>query len=353
MVSKEPSGLQEVGKAGIDVRMKTKPATEAGAATPASPDADGDVLVRAEDLRKNYGPVEAVQGVSFTVKSGEILGLLGPNGAGKSTVLRMLVGFQYPDSGRVMLNGKDVFLDGPSARASLGYLPESIPLYAEMEVRHYLAFFARIKGVARVRQEVDRVVELLDLTRVVGRPCGNVSRGYRQRIGLAQALLHDPSVLILDEPTSGLDPNQIQDFRALLRGLGKHRAVLLSTHILPEAMEVCDEVLILNRGKAVATGRPGQLMGDGGDVHWARLRLPRPPTEEESALFALEPEDGPRTDISTGSVICRVRRDLPRPLARQLLRLALDQEWELMEWGSGAAGLETIFRKLTLGDEER
>jgi ABC-2 type transport system ATP-binding protein len=328
---------------------RRQPDREAVAST--SP-AGAAVPVRAEGLEKWYGPVAAVQGVSFEVRSGEILGLLGPNGAGKSTVLRMLVGFQYPDAGRVLLCGRDVFRDGPAARASLGYLPESVPLYAEMEVRHYLEFFAQVKGVTRVREEVDRVIELLDLSRVVGRPCGNVSRGYRQRIGLAQALLNDPSILILDEPTSGLDPNQIRDFRLLVRGLGKERAVLLSTHILPEALEVCDEVLIMNRGQVVASGRPGQLIGDEGSVHWARLRLPAPPTPEEASRFSMEVEAGPGNDDPAGPVICRIGRDLPRPLARELLRLALERDWELLEWGSGAGGLEAIFRRLTMGDEE-
>lgn len=310
---------------------------------------DRTIPVVAQGLHKRYGPVLAVDDVSLEVHAGEILGLLGPNGAGKSTVLRMLTGFQYPDAGRVLLQGHDVFQEGPRARARLGYLPEAVPLYADMEVRRYLEFFARIKGAAPIRERVDSVIERLDLSRVLGRPCGNVSRGYRQRIGLAQALLQDPAILILDEPTSGLDPNQIKDFRTLLRDLGRDRAILLSTHILSEAMEVCDRVLILNRGRAVASGRPGELMGEGVSLHWARLRLPARATPEESARFALEPEFDEAVP-GAGPYGYRVRRDLPREEARHLLRTALDRNWEVLEWGSGAAGLEALFRRLTLGE---
>lgn len=303
--------------------------------------------VRAERLRKSYGPVLAVGDLSFEVQRGAILGLLGPNGAGKSTALRMLVGFQYPDSGRVWLNGMDVYRDGPPARASLGYLPEAVPLYAEMEVRAYLRFFAEMKGVRPVKPEVERVVELLDLGGVVGRPCGNLSRGYRQRVGLAQALIKDPDILILDEPTSGLDPNQIHDFRGLVRRLGRNRAVLLSTHILPEALEVCDRVLILSRGRVAAEGIPGQLMGDDGGLEYARLRLPTLPEPEEMERFGLEADS---TLPEGGQLLFRVRGRLDREESRALLRTALDRNWDVLEWGSGASALESTFRKLTLGD---
>jgi ABC-2 type transport system ATP-binding protein len=309
-----------------------------------------DIRVKADGLSKHYGEVAAVEDLSFEVGSGEILGLLGPNGAGKSTALRMLVGFQYPDAGRVVLNGRDVFLDGPAARASLGYLPESVPLYGDMEVRRYLEFFARIKAVADLHAEVERVIARLDLSKVVGRPCGNLSRGYRQRVGLAQALLGNPSVLILDEPTSGLDPNQIHDFRRLLRELGRNKAVLLSTHILSEALEVCDRVLILNRGRVVASGRPDTLMQGRGAVHWARLRLPGPPDEATAARFGLEREGG-ADGRGSGPGIYRVRGDLERDQARALLRTVLEEDWEILEWGSGAAGLEALFRLLTLGED--
>ncbi len=308
----------------------------------------GHPLVRANGLRKSYGHVRAVDNLSFEVHRGAILGLLGPNGAGKSTALRMLVGFQYPDAGSVHLNGLDVYRDGPMARASLGYLPEAVPLYAEMEVRAYLRFFAGIKGVRHVRPEVDRVVELLDLGGVVGRPCGNLSRGYRQRVGLAQALLSNPAILILDEPTSGLDPNQIHDFRCLLRRLGENRAVLLSTHILPEALEICDRVLILSGGRVAAEGSPGHLAGESGSLEYARLRMPAMPETTDLERFGLEAVSPPAPG---GGLVFALRSRLGREESRELLRTAVEQNWELLEWGSGASALESAFRRLTLGEE--
>lgn len=308
-----------------------------------------EILVEARNLHKSYGPVTAVASLSFAVRRGEILGLLGPNGAGKSTALRMLVGFQYPDAGRVFLAGADVLRDGCRARASLGYLPESVPLYAEMPARRYLEFFAAIKGVRDIRKEIARVTERLDLGRVLHRPCGNLSRGYRQRVGLAQALLGDPAVLILDEPTSGLDPNQISDFRLLLREVGRERAVLLSTHILPEALEVCDRILILSRGRAVAEGSPAALAGGEAALHWARFRAPVPPPPGDGERFGLVVDGTAGPD---GAVFLRARRELDPDEARALLRYALDHDWELREWGAGAAGLERVFRRLTLGEED-
>jgi ABC-2 type transport system ATP-binding protein len=309
---------------------------------------DPAVLVEARGLRKSYGPVAAVADLSFQVRRGEILGLLGPNGAGKSTALRMLIGFQYPDAGQVFLQGADVLHDGRRARASLGYLPESVPLYAEMPVRRYLQFFAALKEVPAPAAEIDRVIARLDLSRVADRPCGNLSRGYRQRVGLAQALLGDPAVLILDEPTSGLDPNQIRDFRLLLRDLGREKAVLLSTHILPEALEVCDRILILSRGRSVAEGTPSGLAGDEAALHWARFRAATAPSRDECARLGLAVEEAP---AAGGGVYLRAQRELDRAAAEALLRHALDSGWELREWGAGAAGLERVFRRLTLGEE--
>jgi ABC-2 type transport system ATP-binding protein len=308
-----------------------------------------EILVEANGLHKAYGPVTAVADLSLAVRRGEILGLLGPNGAGKSTALRMLVGFQYPDAGRISLAGIDVLHDGRHARASLGYLPESVPLYAEMPARRYLEFFAAIKEVRDPRAEIARVAARLDLGPALDRPCGNLSRGYRQRVGLAQALLGDPAVLILDEPTSGLDPNQIRDFRVLLREVGREKAVLLSTHILPEALEVCDRVLILSRGRRVAEGSPAELAGGDAALHWARFRALAPPSPEECERFGLALDGAAEP---AGAVFLRAQRELEPDEARSLLRHALDCGWELREWGAGAAGLERVFRRLTLSEED-
>ncbi|MEZ4651381.1 MAG: ABC transporter ATP-binding protein [Candidatus Eisenbacteria bacterium] len=352
--------------------------------------------IEASHLVKTYGPVRAVDDVSFAVHRGEILGLLGPNGAGKSTTLRMLVGFQYPDAGVVRLQGRDVYREGAEARSRLGYMPEALPLYAEMTVRAYLRYFASLKGVADSGAAIDRVVQHLSLEDVIQRPCGNLSRGYRQRVGLAQALLADPSVLVLDEPTSGLDPNQIHDFRSLIRSLGQERSVLLSTHILPEALEICDRLVILSRGRVVAEGRPQELAGTGSGLHWVRLRAESPIAPEHRERFGLEPEggerdaaagdaasgdaaagdaapgdaasddaasgdaapgDAPRSGVrgdgarGDGAQVYCVRRDLSGEDARALLALVSQNGWDLLEWQTGAAGLEAVFRRLTLGGE--
>ncbi len=303
----------------------------------------GTIVVQAAGLAKRYGPIVAVDDVSFELRSGEILGFLGPNGAGKSTTLRMLIGFQYPDAGTVLLRGRDIFRQGSLARASLGYLPEQLPLYTDLSVREYLNYFARLKRVPSVAAAVDRVVERCDLGAVVQRACGNLSRGYRQRVGLAQALLADPELLILDEPTSGLDPNQIHDFREMVRALGRERAVLLSTHVLPEAMELCDRVLVLHRGRVVASGSPRDIGAHEAGAHSALLRSDEPPSADLSARFGLVAEGR--------SGVFRVTRDLDADDARALLAVIVEKRWELLEWQTGASGLEAAFRRLTLGEE--
>ena len=321
--------------------------TRVGASAQERPEAaqyDEDVSIEARRLSKSYGPVLAVDDVSFAVRRGEILGLLGPNGAGKSTTLRMLIGFQYPDSGEVRLLGRDVYRQGAEARAELGYMPEALPLYAEMPVRAYLRHFAELKGITDLSSAIDRVTGELALEDVIERPCGNLSRGYRQRVGLAQALLANPSVLVLDEPTSGLDPNQIHDFRGLIRELGKDRSVLLSTHILPEALEICDRLVILSRGRVVAEGRPHEIAGAESGLHWVRLRAAQPPAPELQRRFGLEREG------TEGAVYC-VRQDLDATEARALLGVITEQGWDLLEWQTGSAGLEAVFRRLTLGQE--
>lgn len=336
----------------------SEPETTTGVGVPArgshapaadSPENDPQVLIRAAGLHKSYGPITAVRDLSFEVRRGEIVGLLGPNGAGKSTTLRMLIGFQYPDAGTVVLDGRDVYRDGARARRTLGYLPETLPLYVEMTVREYLDHFAALKGITgggaggTKRAAVDRVLGELDLSAVADRACGNLSRGYRQRVGLAQALLAEPSILILDEPTAGLDPNQIQDFRRLIRELGRERAILLSTHILPEALEICDRVLILNRGRIVASGRPDSLGDEDQTLHLARIRLPESPDAEARQRFGL-------TDAGQGQTY-RLAHDLDRERARELLRYVADRNGEVLEWHVGASGLEASFRRLTLGEE--
>ncbi|MEM9380946.1 MAG: ATP-binding cassette domain-containing protein, partial [Planctomycetota bacterium] len=213
-------------------------------------------MILAEGLQKSFGPVRAVRGVSFSVERGELVGFLGPNGAGKSTTMKMLTGSLLPDSGRASIAG--VPLDGRSigARAAVGYLPEHTPLYREMRVRRYLEFVGEVHGMsaAQRRDALARVVDACDLDGYVARRIHTLSKGYRQRVGLAQALFADPEVLVLDEPTSGLDPAEIVRIRDLVVELAQHKTILLSTHVLPEVEEVCRRVLIIAGGELVADG---------------------------------------------------------------------------------------------------
>lgn len=217
--------------------------------------------IRFENISKNYGPRQALECLSFDVARGEVVGFLGPNGAGKTTAMRILAGYFAPSSGRVLIEGIDLFRHPHKAKRMIGYLPEVVHLYPDMRVREYLAFVARLKGVrgSRVRAQVDEKIAVCGLQETAHRLIGRLSKGFRQRTGLAQALIGDPPVLILDEPTTGLDPVQIAEIRALVKELGKTRAVILSTHILSETAMVCDRVLMINQGRILATGSVREL----------------------------------------------------------------------------------------------
>jgi len=218
-------------------------------------------VIEAREIRKSYDGVEAVKGVSFSVETGTVLGLLGPNGAGKTTIMKVLTGYHFPSSGTALVDGVDVTEDPVAVKSRVGYLPEMVPLYQDMTPSEYLDFAAEARGLegpAR-KSAKERAVEACGLKPVYSRPVEQLSKGYRQRLGLAQAILHDPPILILDEPTTGLDPNQIIEIRSLIRDLGKEKTVILSTHILQEVEAVCGSVVILNEGRIAASGAPGEI----------------------------------------------------------------------------------------------
>jgi ABC-2 type transport system ATP-binding protein len=218
-------------------------------------------MIEVNNLSKSYGDYKAVSDVTFSADKGQIVGFLGPNGAGKTTTIRMLATYLPPSSGKATIAGFDVVSQADEVRKRIGYLPENPPLYPEMTVREYLKFIAEIKGVARagMNEKIDSVMERCFVADVRNKLCQHLSRGYRQRVGLAQAIIHDPSVIILDEPTSGLDPKQIIEIRQLIRSLGETHTVLLSTHILPEVSMVCNKVVIINRGRVVIESMLNQL----------------------------------------------------------------------------------------------
>jgi ABC-2 type transport system ATP-binding protein len=219
-------------------------------------------MIEVKNLTKMYGNFVAIKEVSFQAKKGQILGFLGPNGAGKTTTMRIISGYMPATSGTVLVDGLDIFSQSLQARQRIGYLPENPPLYNEMRVEAYLRFAGKIRGVYRgdLDAALDHVIEACGLREVSTRICGQLSKGYRQRVGLAGAIIHDPQVLILDEPTIGLDPRQIRDVRALIRGLGANRTIVLSTHILPEVSQICDKVVIINEGHVVLEQGLDQLV---------------------------------------------------------------------------------------------
>jgi len=216
-----------------------------------------DLMIEVEDLTKNYGLTRAVNKVSFSVKRGEVLGFLGPNGAGKSTTMKMLTCYLAPTAGRAMVAGHDVFSDSLEVRKRVGYLPEDTPIYRDMTVVEFLEFAAALRGMDRskIAGRIKEIGLRCGLGDVAGKLVGELSKGFRQRVGLAQAMLHDPDIVILDEPTSGLDPNQIVEIRNLIREIGRNKTVILSTHILSEVQATCDRVLIIHRGEIVADGK--------------------------------------------------------------------------------------------------
>jgi len=217
--------------------------------------------IEVENLSKFYGPARGIEDVSFSVKKGEIMGFLGPNGSGKTTTMRILTCFFPPTGGTARICGTDILNDSFSVRQKIGYLPENVPLYTDMPVFSYLNFFAEIKGIParRKKSKVDEVIQRCELQSVSHRLIRKLSKGFRQRVGIAQALLNDPEVLILDEPTVGLDPKQIIDIRSLIKGLGGSQTVILSTHILPEVSMTCDRVIIMHQGKLIAVDTPADL----------------------------------------------------------------------------------------------
>jgi ABC-2 type transport system ATP-binding protein len=254
-------------------------------------------MIEVCDLSKSYGSVAAVDGISFSVESGKALGFLGPNGAGKTTTMRIITGFMPASSGTVTVDGFDVFDDSFEVRRRIGYLPEHPPLYLEMAVRSYLVHVARLKGIrgAAARDAADSVIVDCSLAKVADRLCGHLSKGYRQRVGLAQALIHKPEVLVLDEPTVGLDPAQIIEIRQLIRRLAAERTVILSTHILPEVAQICEKVVIINEGRVALEADLSDLPAGrsleeeymrhvGGEAH-GTAPAPRPAATDENTIL--------------------------------------------------------------------
>lgn len=303
------------------------------------------LMIEIEGLRKVYGQYEAVKGITFHVRQGEIVGFLGPNGAGKSTTMKIMTGLTPPTAGVVRMAGHDV-LDNPlEVRRAIGFLPENPPLYPEMVVRDYLAFAAEIRGVPKSRRQaaIDHAVEHCGLKDVYRRLVGNMSKGFRQRVGLAQAVIHQPRILILDEPTVGLDPTQVIEIRSIIRNIGQERTVILSSHILPEVQATCQRVVIINRGSLVAEGDLEDLLHRGGGGRLV-VFLRRPP----AGLEAWQALPQVRRVVAQGEGRFRVDI-LPDPEAREdFVRALAAQPWGLLEVMPETTTLEEVFREVVL-----
>ncbi len=305
-------------------------------------------MIQVENLTKRYGERTAVADISFEVKRGEILGFLGPNGAGKTTTMRILSCYMPLTGRKVRVPGFDVSENPMEVKRRIGYLPEHPPLYREMTVEGYLSFVGRIRGIARkeLRSRIGLVLEKCNLTRVRHRLIGNLSKGFQQRVGLAQALLHDPEVLILDEPTIGLDPGQITQIRALIRSLRGDHTVILSTHILPEVQKTCGRVVIINEGKVVAVDTPEGLAARFRRSEILSLQLAR---SDEAAISSLRSLSGvvsvrPQDNLP-GAYF--VETELNRDLREEVARLVVERGWGLLEMKRESMSLEDIFIRLT------
>lgn len=301
-------------------------------------------MLTVQELTQRFGQTTAVQRVSFTLERGEVVGLLGPNGAGKTTTMRIITGYLIPTSGTVTLDGQPLTADDRAVRRRIGYLPENNPLYDTMRVYEYLEFIAQSKQVDDVRQAIRAAVQACDLKAKVATPISELSKGYRQRVGLAAALLGDPEVLILDEPTSGLDPNQAAAVRALIRSLGKNKSILFSTHILYEVQAACNRAVIIDQGKIVAAGTMAELSAQAQGQCVLTVTIDALEEAVTSALQHLAADD---TVEHIGDKRYRLRTTTGEDLRRAVYRLCVEKNWDLLELQQTEVSLEDIFRQLT------
>ncbi len=308
-------------------------------------------MIRVEHLQKRFGKVRAVDDLSFEVARGEVVGLLGPNGAGKTTTMRLITGYLHADRGRISIDGMPVAENRLEARRRIGYLPENAPLYLDLEVSECLRYVASLRGIpSRARRErVGEMVAVCGLRAVVGRRIGELSKGYRQRVGLAAAMIHHPPILILDEPTSGLDPNQIVEIRDLIREIGRERTVVLSTHILNEVEATCQRAIIINGGSLVGVGTIDELLRRGGGhaTYTVAVRAPRARIESElpslggvglCEWLSDEGDERQRFALSGSDELDH---------SEEIFRWAVERNFVLSELGRETASLEEVFRELT------
>lgn len=320
-----------------------------------------DVMIRANSLTKSFGDVKALDRVDFEVRKGEVVGFLGPNGAGKSTTMRILTCFISPTTGSAEVHGHDVFDQSLEVRSKIGYLPQRAPLYPEMNVWEYLEFASRLRNLdsSTFRARLGKVVEVCGLAQVLGKDIGTLSHGYRQRVGLGQALIHDPPILILDEPTSDLDPNEKAEVLKYIQEIGKERTILLSTHNLAEVEQACARAIIVSKGRVVADGNLDDIRSKAGTVRYfagfsSKSNGASAPSEE-AAKQALSSISGalrvtPHQD-EAGLHRFEIAGSKEGDLRSDVFKLAVDKGWTLLELRRDSQSLDSVFRDLTRDDE--
>lgn len=308
-------------------------------------------MIEVKELTKKFGENNVLDKINFSVKKGEVLGFLGPNGAGKTTTMKIITSFWLPSGGDVLIDDISVKKDSIKTRSKIGYLPENVPLYDDMLVYEYLKFIGEVRGLDRekLKTRLKEVVEICGLKKVIKKPIDELSKGYRQRVGLAQSIIHDPEVLILDEPTTGLDPNQIIEIRDLIKKIGKEKTVIFSTHILSEVSATCDRVLIINNGKIVGEGSPEELAkkSDRKEIIYVKIK-----GEKEKVLEKLKSID----DIDKVEIKDKESENIygyeiqPKKgidLREKLSMTVMENEWSILEFSKKSVTLEDVFRELT------
>lgn len=301
------------------------------------------MAVTVEQLTKTFGNQHAVDQISFAADEGQILGFLGPNGAGKSTTMKMLTGYLQPDGGTATVAGYDVVEEGLLARRQIGYLPENNPLNTEMYILEYLEWVAQFYQIDNPRQRVAEMIDMVGLGRERHKKIGQLSKGYRQRVGLAQALIHDPAVLLLDEPTSGLDPNQLIDIRQLIRELGKNKTILFSTHIMQEVAVLCDRLVIIHKGKLVANGPVDELLNQLSGSQRVIVRTEKPIDGKAfSAINGVQ-----RVDRKEDGRLFWLETRTDQHISAEIFRTSVAQGWTLTELHAESRGVEEVFQQLT------
>ena len=310
--------------------------------------------IKVENLSKYYGDQAAVNNISFEIKTGEIVGFLGPNGAGKSTTMKMITTYLTPNSGKISVEDLDTAEDSLEVRKRIGYLPEQNPLYQDMNVIEYLEYAAQLENVPKsdIKRAVQNVVDKCGLEEVRYKDIGELSKGYKQRVGLAQAMIHDPQVLILDEPTSGLDPNQIVEIRKLIKDLGKEKTLILSTHIMQEVQALCDRVLIINKGEIVADGTPDELQKSfkGENVINVDVRKDSGTNKDEIIKSFKEIPNVKRVEVvkeNEESITFNIHSASDADIKESLFKKAVAMNLNLLSFKQESGSLEDVFRKLT------